>query len=143
MDIRKVKNLIEMIQGSDISEIEIKEGEDVLKIVRRPLEPVLSAELAVSAATPRPRMQAYAGMSNDPGHVLAPVSGVLKWGVDSPSGYPSKLGDVVQPGDSLGWVETSNERVPIVSEVQGVLTKGWVSTGSRVKQGERIFEVTC
>jgi acetyl-CoA carboxylase biotin carboxyl carrier protein len=51
MDIRKVKKLIELLEESGISEIEIKEGEESVRISRHPTGPI-TMQAPVSYATP-------------------------------------------------------------------------------------------
>ena len=54
MDIRKVKKLIELLEESGISEIEIKEGEESVRISRHPTGPMHSFQAPVAYAAPPP-----------------------------------------------------------------------------------------
>lgn len=59
MDIRKVKKLIELLEASDVAEIEIKEGEEAVRISRNSPPPVYSSH-AMPAPAPAPAPQAPA-----------------------------------------------------------------------------------
>ncbi len=59
MDIRKVKKLIELLEESGISEIEIKEGEEAVRISRGPTGPMMMPQfISAPAAAPAPALAA-------------------------------------------------------------------------------------
>lgn len=103
MDIRKVKKLIEMMEESDISEIEIKEGEDSVRISRGGV--VLPSPVhTVEPVTERQEIEGSKPLS---GHVVgAPMVGTF-YRAPSPSS-PSfvETGDLVKEGDTLCIIES-------------------------------------
>ena len=82
MDIRKVKKLIELLEESDINEIEIKEGEESVRISRGPVTiaaPLMAAPLAPVAAAPAPVAAPVAPVAISPtaNAVLSPMVGTF------------------------------------------------------------------
>ncbi len=82
MDIRKVKKLIELLESSDIAEIEIKEGEDSVRISR------------VATAVPAPVAYATAPAAFAPPPAATPISASKE--ADAPAATPATKGNVVQ-----------------------------------------------
>ena len=112
MDIRKVKKLIEMMEESDISEIEIKEGDESVRISRGGVvvpTGVNTAQPPVQVASPG--APATDGAAKSPamvrGHaVAAPMVGTF-YRAPSPSSPPFvEVGDLVKEGDTLCIIES-------------------------------------
>jgi len=106
MDIRKVKKLIEMMEESDISEIEIKEGEDSVRISRNGVVVPLS-DLKLAQGKPIKDCLEPASEKAFTGHVVgAPMVGTI-YIAPSPSSPPFvKTGDAVREGDTLCIIES-------------------------------------
>ena len=105
MDIRKVKKLIEMMEDSNISEIEIKEGEDSVRISRGGVVVPLS-DLKLAEGKPIKDRLKSAAEKAFIGHVVgAPMVGTF-YIAPSPSLPPFvKTGDAVREGDTLCIIE--------------------------------------
>jgi len=104
MDIRKVKKLIELMESSDISEIEIKEGEESVRIAR--------ASASISHPTPAATLQTPAATAAETvqrpsGHVVtAPMVGTF-YRSPSPGSPPFvEVGMRVKEGDTLCIIES-------------------------------------
>ena len=152
MDIRKVKKLIELLEESAISEIEIKEGEESVRISRAnsaptyipqappaPLAaPVPAAPAPVVAAAPA----AAAAEPEMEGTVInSPMVGTF---YISPSpGAPEfvKAGQSIKPGDTICIVEAMKILNQIESEVSGVVKQVLVEDGQPVEFGEPLMIV--
>ena len=110
MDIRKVKKLIEMMEESDIGEIEIKEGEDSVRISRGGGVAYLPNPKLPEHKTIDDRLEPSADMPSvgDPlvGHVVgAPMVGTF-YRAASPTSPPFvAAGDEVKEGDTLCIIE--------------------------------------
>jgi acetyl-CoA carboxylase biotin carboxyl carrier protein len=110
VDIRKVKKLIEMMEESDISEIEIKEGDESVRISRGGV--VVPSMPVAGASQPPPQPAAVApnpvpDASALRGHVVsAPMVGTF-YRAPSPASPPFiDIGDSVKEGDTLCIIES-------------------------------------
>src|SRR5579863_7961185 len=112
MDIRKVKKLIEMLEASNLGEIEIREGEESIRISR---VSTAGAALAVApstialqaaAATPPPEPAAAPATPVPAGHAIkSPMVGTF-YRAPSPEAKPFvEIGDTVNAGDALCIIE--------------------------------------
>ncbi len=111
MDIRKVKKLIEMMEESDISEIEIKEGDDAVRISRSG-NTISPQPVSVSAPTPasvpsQPAEQSQPDTTGAQGHIVrAPMVGTF-YRAPSPGSPPFvEVGDLIKEGDTVCIIES-------------------------------------
>ena len=138
MDIRKVKKLIELLEESDINEIEIKEGEESVRISRA------SSAMLVAAAAPAiqaaPVMQAAPAIVAAPsvpeatGHaVTSPMVGTF-YRCPSP-GAPafSEVGQTVKEGDVICIIEAMKMMNQIEADKSGTVTAILVADGEAVE----------
>jgi len=150
MDIRKVKKLIELLEESGIAEIEIKEGEDSVRISRvGNIPPMVSAPLAVApapVATPTPVPVEPAAREGDTiayaGHVVAaPMVGTF-YDAASPQSDPFvKVGQAVSEGDPLCIIEAMKIMNPIESDRAGTITAVLVENGHAVEYEQPLFVI--
>jgi len=152
MDIRKVKKLIELLEESGIAEIEIKEGDDSVRISRNsaaaPTAPVAYAPAPVAApvaATPAAVAEAPAadaGSSLPSGHIVkSPMVGSF-YRAASP-GAPSfvEVGQSVSAGDTLCIIEAMKILNPIESDKSGVIKAILIENGQPVEYDEPLFVI--
>ena len=142
MDIRKIKKLIELVEESGISELEISEGEESVRISRN--SPVSAAPIQyaaapapVAAAAPAaaPAAEAEAAAPAVPaGHqVLSPMVGTF-YGAPSPDAKPFvKVGQSVTAGETLCIVEAMKMMNQIEADKSGVVTAILVEDGQPVE----------
>jgi acetyl-CoA carboxylase biotin carboxyl carrier protein len=150
MDIRKVKKLIELLEESGLSELEITEGEESIRISRAssatavqytlPPQP-MAATGAAPAAPPAARPAGAAAGSDEPaGHrVLSPMVGTY---FEAPSpGAASfvKIGDQVQAGDTLCIIEAMKMMNQIEADVAGKVVAALAKNGEPVEFGQPLF----
>ena len=151
MDIRKVKKLIELLEESGISEIEISEGEESVRISRYPNPGTVSVQalqhpaLAAPPATPAPApaAPAEAAVAAPPAargqQVTAPMVGTFYSG-PAPGAKPFvEIGTEVKPGDTLCVIEAMKMMNQIESEVAGRVVSILVENGSPVEFGQALF----
>ena len=150
MDIRKVKKLIELLEESGIAEIEIKEGEESVRISRTsssaPAMPVQYA--AAPAPAPAPAAAAPAADSSAPesdivsGHqVTSPMVGTF---YEAPSpGAPAftEVGKKVKEGDVLCIIEAMKMLNQIESDKAGTVKAVLVDNGQPVEFGQPLFVI--
>ena len=146
MDIRKVKKLIELLEESGISEIEISEGEESVRISRypRPGTVTMQAQAAAPAqAAPAAPTQAPAASAPPPPmrgqQVTAPMVGTFYSG-PAPGSKPFvEIGSEVKPGDTLCVIEAMKMMNQIESEFAGRVVSVLVENGSPVEFGQPLF----
>ena len=144
MDIRKVKKLIELLEESNIDEIEIQEGEESVRISRNSaaalqglLAPAAMAPvMAVPAVAPAPAAEPAAEPAAPPtsGHVVtSPMVGTF-YRSPSPSS-PSfvELGQHVKVGDVICIVEAMKMMNQIETDKAGVVEAILVENGQPVE----------
>jgi len=135
MDIRKVKKLIELLEESDINEIEIKEGEESVRISRGAVATTVMA--APVAAAPAPVTAAPAAVVVAPSApanaVLSPMVGTF---YRSPSPSAPKfveVGQSVKVGDAICIVEAMKMMNQIEADRAGVVQAILVEDGQPVE----------
>ncbi|WP_299138369.1 acetyl-CoA carboxylase biotin carboxyl carrier protein [uncultured Vibrio sp.] len=139
MDIRKIKKLIELVEESGISELEISEGEESVRISRNSTAPVAPVQYAAApapvAAAAAPAAAAEAAAPAVPaGHqVLSPMVGTF-YGAPSPDAKPFvKVGQSVTAGETLCIVEAMKMMNQIEADKSGVVTAILVEDGQPVE----------
>jgi acetyl-CoA carboxylase biotin carboxyl carrier protein len=160
MDLRKIKKLIDLLEESNLSEIEIKEGEESVRLSRHAAPapvpmPMAYAEAprAMPMASP---VQASTGGSRDAGDAPAAAGGqdlpdgeVVRApmvGTFYASPAPDKpafvtVGQQVKVGDTLGIIEAMKMFNPIEAEVSGTVLKVIVENGQPVEFDEPMFVI--
>ncbi len=148
MDIRLIRKLIEIVEKSDISEIEIKEGEHNIRISRRQ-EPVMVAA-PIATAPPVAVVSPQAPVATNPvlvaeevkGHqVTSPMVGSFYSASSPDAGNFVEIGDKVAIGDTLCIIEAMKIMNPIEAEVAGTIKKILVQNADPVEFGQPLFIV--
>ena len=145
MDIRKIKKLIEIIQASDIAEIEIKEGEESIRINRytavtpityanAPTTSVITlGESAPAPAVTKPEIK---------GHIVkSPMVGTFYRSASPGSKSFVQIGQAVQAGDTLCIIEAMKILNQIESDQSGVVTQILVENAEPVEYGQPLFVI--
>ena len=149
MDIRKIKKLIELLEESGISELEIKEGEESVRISRQTASaaPVTVAAAPAPAATAAP---APAATESTPaadsapeeasGHkIRSPMVGTF-YAAPSPTAGPFvTVGQRVNTGDTLCIIEAMKMMNQIEADVSGVVKQILVENGQPVEFDQVLF----
>jgi acetyl-CoA carboxylase biotin carboxyl carrier protein len=156
MDLRKIKKLIDLLEESNLAEIEIKEGEESVRLARNPTggAPVAYAPAPVYAE-PAPRAAASGMPMQSPvdaatgggkplpeGHVVrAPMVGTF---YSSPS--PDKpsfvsVGQAVQAGETLGIIEAMKMFNPIEADISGTVLAIQCESGQPVEFDQPLFVI--
>jgi acetyl-CoA carboxylase biotin carboxyl carrier protein len=151
MDIRKIKKLIELLEESGIAEIEIKEGEEAVRISRMPTGAVASyyspsappavAALAAPAAAAVTTAAAPAKPKANEHVVTAPMVGTF-YASASPGGKPFvDIGDEVKVGQVLCIIEAMKMMNQIESDKAGRVTSIMATNGDPVEFGQPLFVI--
>ena len=138
MDIRKVKKLIELLEASDVAEIEIKEGEEAVRISRSAgvayQAPITVAATPSPWAAPPPQEAAAAPAAATRGNVIkSPMVGTF-YRAPSPSSPPFvEVGGQVKVGDVVCVVEAMKMMNQIEADHAGVVEAIMVEDGEPVE----------
>jgi acetyl-CoA carboxylase biotin carboxyl carrier protein len=150
MDIRKIKKLIELLEESGIAEIEIKEGEEAVRISRGS---TLAAAPQYIAAPPQMAAPAPAPVAAAPAAAPAPAAKPSANSVPSPmvgtfyaAASPTakpfvSIGDDVKVGQVLCIIEAMKMMNQIESDRAGRVTAIMVQNGDPVEFGQPLFVV--
>lgn len=143
MDIRKIKKLIEIIEESDIAEIEITEGEESVRINRysskfAPTTPIATAPVAVAPAA--------ASVASDPapsepsGHtVKSPMVGTFYRSASPGSAPFIEVGQSVKEGDTLCIIEAMKILNQIEADKTGVIKQILIEDAQSVEYDQALF----
>ncbi|MBK9132175.1 MAG: acetyl-CoA carboxylase biotin carboxyl carrier protein [Gammaproteobacteria bacterium] len=149
MDIRKIKKLIELLEESDLAEIEVQEGEESVRISRhgKAVQTVMGAAPMMTAPAPAVQAAAPAAPAGEPaappppkGHTItSPIVGSF---YRSPApGSPAfvEVGQRVNAGDTLCIIEAMKMLNQIESDKAGVVAAVLVENGQPVEYGQPLF----
>ena len=146
MDIRKVKKLMELLEESGMSEIEIKEGEESVKISRYGNSPAPTQSF-IQQQTPSalPPVAVAPIIANEPttaGQSLtSPMVGTY-YSAPSPTAKPFvTIGQHVKQGDTIGIVEAMKIMNQIEAEKSGIVLQILVKDGEAVEFGQPLIIV--
>ncbi|MFB0990395.1 MAG: acetyl-CoA carboxylase biotin carboxyl carrier protein [Porticoccaceae bacterium] len=147
MDIRKVKKLIELLEESNINELEITEGEDSVRISRGvpaaayAPQPMLAAPLA---AAPAAAAAAAAVVVDEPiaGHTInSPMVGSFYASPAPESPAFVSVGQTVSPGDVLCIIEAMKMMNQIEADKAGVIGAVLVEDGDPIEFDQPLFTI--
>ena len=142
MDIRKIKKLIEMLQDSDLTEIEVQEGEESLRIVRgsaQPLEVKTTSLSTASVSAPSENNEVIANKSGSP--IKSPIIGTFyrKPAPDKPPFV--EIGSHVNAGDVVCIVEAMKMMNEIKSEFTGKVSAINIDDGEPVEFDQSLIVI--
>lgn len=155
MDLRKIKKLIDLLEESNLAELEIKEGEEVVRLSRVPkggitvaAAPTMHAPMQAPVAAPVPAAPAQApaesaAASNLPaGHVVkAPMVGTFYASASPGAAAFVKVGQQVKAGETLGIIEAMKMFNQIEADVGGTVQAILVENGQPVEFDQPMFVI--
>jgi len=153
MDIRKIKKLIELLEGSDVAEIEIVEGEESVRIARGSVSSAAPAPVAQAFAAPvasaPAAMAAPSAAVNDEADDLLPPGTIVEspmvgtfYRSPTPGAKPFvDIGQSVSKGDTLCIIEAMKIMNQIVAETSGTIRAIVVEEGQPVEYGEPLIVI--
>ena len=151
MDIRKVKKLIELLEESNIGEIEIKEGEESVRISRHgnpPAAPVAYAApapavpAAAPAEAPAAESAAPAAAPVADNAVLSPMVGTFYRSPSPEAPSFVEVGQTVRVGDVLCIVEAMKMMNQIEADRAGTVTAIHVENGEAVEFDQPLISIS-
>ena len=151
MDIRKIKKLIELLESSSLTELEIVEGKESVKLSRHVQQTQMLAQAPVIATAPAIAPPVVASsesnesiaVSSDDGQIQrSPMVGTF-YTASTPEAEPFvKVGQKVNVGDTLCIVEAMKMFNQIESEFEGTVTKVLVENGQPIEFDEPLYVIS-
>jgi len=143
MDLRKLKKLIDLVQESGISELEVTEGEEKVKIVKSGGAAVAySAPAPASALAPVPAPAPVTAPAAIQGHVVkSPMVGTFYRSPSPGAKHFIEVGDTVKSGDTLCIIEAMKLLNEIECDKDGVVRAIMVENGQPVEYGEPLVVI--
>lgn len=153
MDIRKVKKLIELLEESNIGEIEIKEGEESVRISRYGAQPAAPVAYAAPPApapgaapapveAPAPEAAAPAPAPAADNAVLSPMVGTFYRSPSPEAPSFVEVGQTVRVGDVLCIVEAMKMMNQIEADRAGTVTAIHVENGEAVEFDQPLISIS-
>lgn len=153
VDLRKIKKLIDILEESNLSELEIREGEESVRLSRLPKgafhasAPASATHVHVdqpraAAATTEHASAPSSGKELPPGHVVrSPMVGTF-YASANPDAPPFvKVGQQVKVGDTLGIIEAMKMFNQIEADAAGTIVAVLGSSGRPVEFDEPLFVI--
>lgn len=158
MDLRKIKKLIDLLEESNLAEIEIKEGEESVRLARVPKGGLVAAASApvfapveARPAAPMPMSSpteastggaAKAGGNLPEGHVMrAPMVGTFYASASPDKPAFVTVGQTVKAGDTLAIIEAMKMFNPIEADVSGTVQAILAENGQPVEFDQPLFVI--
>jgi acetyl-CoA carboxylase biotin carboxyl carrier protein len=163
MDLKRIKDLIDLFVATDLGELNFSEGDCRLRLVRRistqegqtdsssrsgasesPARPATDAIKAVALLPVRADAEAPVALDASVGakDVVAPLHGVLHLTPSPDEPAFVELGDAVRVGQTLGVLEAMKMFHTLKSDFDGVVAAILVVSGSEVEAGQALFRIT-
>ena len=155
MDLRKLKTLIDLVEASDISELELTEGEEKVKIsrqnntaqslvpvnyVQQPIQPPVNQQPQVQTEESLGKVDTTTIDNKDV--ITSPMVGTF-YRAASPDSAPFiDIGSTVKKGETLCIVEAMKILNEIESDKEGTISKILIENGQPVEFGQPLFEIS-
>ena len=133
MDLRKIKKLIELVEESDVRELEVRSGEESIRISR--------GEFGRDA-TPHPRADKVVSVPNVEGQVVAaPMAGTFYRSPAPGEGPFVAEGDTVSVGQVLCIIESMKMMNQIEADCDGTVVEFLVANGRAIESGTPLMRI--
>ena len=149
MDLRKLKTLIDLVSGSNVSELEITEAEGKVRIVKASGMPMMMHQPSMTMM-PMPAQAAPASatapeaavVAQPAGHaVKSPMVGTFYRSSSPGSNAFVEIGTVVKEGDTVCIIEAMKILNEIEADKSGTVTKILSENGQAVEYGQSLFMI--
>jgi len=149
MTIKEIKEILDLFNSTDVSELEVQRGENRVRLRRAgtdvvqmvPAAPVAAAPVALPVAATLAPAPAAPAVEDTTTLVRSPIVGTY-YDAPSPDAPPFvKVGDAVEPGKVLCIIESMKLMNEIEAEVAGTVVAKLMENGRPVEYGEALFSV--
>jgi acetyl-CoA carboxylase biotin carboxyl carrier protein len=135
VDLRKIKKLIELVEESGISELEVREGDEAIRIARQ-----MTVSGSVPVALPATAPPAGAARSGSDS-IVAPMAGTFYAASEPGADAFVQVGAHVEAGDVVCIIESMKMMNEIKAAVSGICTAVAVANGQAVTSGQVLFRL--
>jgi acetyl-CoA carboxylase biotin carboxyl carrier protein len=140
LDFEQLRELIRLLDESNLTEIEVEHDDDRIRVRRDPA-PVVGAVASPSVGASGTTQSGGTPAVDDDNYVTSPFVGTF-YGAPSPESEAFvQEGDSISPGQVLCIVEAMKLMNEIESEVSGTLVEVLVESGKPVEYGDRLFRI--
>ena len=155
MDLRKLKTLIDLVEASDISELELTEGEEKVKIsrqnntvqslahvnyVQQPIQPPVNQQPQAQTEEPLGKVDTTTIDNKD--SITSPMVGTFYRSASPDSAPFIDIGSTVKKGETLCIIEAMKILNEIESDKEGTISKILIENGQPVEFGQPLFEIS-
>ena len=146
MDLRKLKSLIDLVSDSDISELEISEGEDSVRIVKEKIksnEKIVRYEKPLQSDSPQDNSESKNKQfeTENIETVVSPMVGTF-YRAPSPESSPFiDVGQLVEEGQTLCVIEAMKLMNEVPSNISGKVLEVLVENGEPVEFEQPLFKI--
>jgi acetyl-CoA carboxylase biotin carboxyl carrier protein len=155
MDLRKLKTLIDLVEASDISELELTEGEEKVKIsrqnntaqslapvnyVQQPIQPPVNQQLQAQTEEPLGKVDTTTIDNKDA--ITSPMVGTFYRSASPDSAPFIDIGSTVKKGETLCIIEAMKILNEIESDKEGTISKILIENGQPIEFGQPLFEIS-
>ena len=140
MDLRKLKKLIDLVEESGITELEVTDGEEKVRIAKHPgAAPRVSARRNGGASSAPP---SAADDDSDDEHVVkAPTIGIFHRAATAEGAPFVEVGSAVAVGDTLALLESMQRLTEVKADADGTVREICADNGQPVEFGEVLFVI--
>lgn len=139
ISVPQLQRLVDLIDGSDVSEIEVKRVEDGMRLVlRKAIATVGGETLVASAAAAKPMAPALVDAKQ---LVTAPLVGVFHTWAKPKGKDLVAVGDQVKVGQLLGTIQSLNVLSEVESPVAGRIAEIFAQDGQPVEYGQQLMTI--
>ena len=155
MDLRKLKTLIDLVEASDISELELTEGEEKVKIsrqnnkaqslapvnyVQQPIQPPMNQQPQAQTEESLGKVDTTTIDNKDA--ITSPMVGTFYRSASPDSAPFIDIGSTVKKGETLCIIEAMKILNEIESDKEGTISKILIENGQPVEFGQPLFEIS-
>jgi acetyl-CoA carboxylase biotin carboxyl carrier protein len=146
MNLKEIKEILELLKGSDVSELEVARGENVLKVRRGPSVEVRQAAALSAPPPPAPagepsRAETAPALKTNVKEIVSPIVGTF-YRAPAPDASPFvEVGTRVTKGQVLCIVEAMKIMNQIESDAGGTVAAILVENGQPVAYGQPLFHI--
>ena len=150
MDLRKIKKLIELLEDSELNEIEISEGEEYIRLSRSLNNSTVPTSIEIQTNKKNPlgstsqideTIDSLAEDSSTKQQILAPMVGTFYASPDAQSNPYVEIGSKVEIGDTLCIIEAMKIFNHVEAEQAGFIIEISKNSGDPVEYGEALFVI--
>lgn len=141
MDLRKIKKLIEMLQESDLNEIEVKEGEESVRINRKKSDVEIPQQHVTTQVQKKEMVEHVDEPEENLSNIQSPMVGTF-YRSPAPGKPPFvEIGQKVKKGDTVCIIEAMKMMNQVKSEFDGKIISINVGDGEPVEFGQELISI--